>query len=60
MVGRDAIHVVVTCRIAAYRGRTALGQGFQNLHVQALDDEHVAALVQHAYRAVYREDKALS
>ncbi|MBV7329837.1 NACHT domain-containing protein [Chloroflexi bacterium TSY] len=60
VVGRDAIHVVVTCRIAAYRGRTALGQGFQNLHVQALDDEHVAALVQHAYRAVYREDKALS
>ncbi|MBV7336071.1 CHAT domain-containing protein [Chloroflexi bacterium TSY] len=59
VVGRKSIRLVVTCRIAAYRGRTALGQGFQYLYVQALDDKHVTALIQHAYRAVY-QDEALS
>jgi formylglycine-generating enzyme required for sulfatase activity/energy-coupling factor transporter ATP-binding protein EcfA2 len=54
--GKADLRLVVTCRIAAYQGRTALGRDFREVRVQPLDDDHVAALVQQAYSALYDDD----
>ncbi|MCB0176562.1 MAG: SUMF1/EgtB/PvdO family nonheme iron enzyme, partial [Anaerolineae bacterium] len=47
--GREKLRLVVTCRTAAYKGRTALGGGFQEIHVLPLDENHLTGLVQQAY-----------
>jgi predicted NACHT family NTPase len=54
--GKADLRLVVSCRIAAYQGRTALGRDFREVRVQPLDDNHVAALVQQAYSALYYDD----
>lgn len=56
VTGRERMRIVVSCRSAAYQGRTALGKGFREVTVQPLEDEHVAALVEHAYTHIYRSD----
>lgn len=56
VTGRDRVRVVVTCRSAAYQGRTALGKGFRQIQVRPLTAEHVSALVKHAYAHLYRSD----
>lgn len=50
------LRVVVTCRSAAYRDRTALGQDFREVRVQPLDDDQIAALIRQAYAHIYRWD----
>jgi hypothetical protein len=54
VTGRDRMRVMVTCRSAAYQGRTALGKGFRQIHVRPLETEHISALVKHAYAHLYR------
>ncbi len=54
--GRDRMYVVVTCRTAAYMGRTLLGKGFREIQVMPLDDSHVEALVKQAHVAIYPND----
>jgi len=54
--GKTDLRLVVTCRIAAYQGRTALGRDFREVRVQPLDEPHVASLVQQAYGALYAND----
>lgn len=54
--GKADLRLVVTCRIAAYHGRTALGRNFREVRVQPLADPHITALVQQAYGALYRDD----
>lgn len=56
VTGRKNIRVVVTCRTAAYRDRTALGRGFLRLRVKALTDEQIEALVRQAYVDIYSHD----
>jgi formylglycine-generating enzyme required for sulfatase activity len=58
VTGREAMRVVVTCRTAAYRDRTALGKGFREVRVKPLDDEQIEALVRRAYAHLYRHDPA--
>ncbi len=58
MTGRDNMQAVVTCRTAAYKGRTALGKGFREVRVTPLDDAHIEALVRQAYSHIYRFDPA--
>jgi formylglycine-generating enzyme required for sulfatase activity len=59
VTGRENMRVVVTCRTAAYRGRTALGRDFREVQVESLDDKHIANLVRQAYKAVYANDPTL-
>ena len=47
--GRDRLRVVVTCRTAAYKNRTALGRGFQEIQVLPLDGTRIRQMVQQAY-----------
>ncbi len=56
LTGREQMRVVVTCRTAAYKGRTALGKGFRPVQVLPLDEEHVAHLVRQAYADIYSYD----
>jgi formylglycine-generating enzyme required for sulfatase activity len=59
VTGREGMRLVVTCRSAAYQGRTALGKGFHQISVRPLAEEHIAALVEHAYAHLYRTDALL-
>ncbi len=59
VIGRDDMCVVVSCRTAAHKGRTALGREFREVRVKPLDDTHIAKLVQHAYDHIYEDDVAL-
>ena len=59
VTGREGLRVVATCRTAAYQDRTALGKAFREVRVQALGEEQVKALVEEAYRHVYRHDETL-
>ena len=56
VTGRDEMRVVVTCRTAAYQGRTALGKEFRQVTVRPLAAEHITALVTNAYAHLYRYD----
>jgi formylglycine-generating enzyme required for sulfatase activity len=56
VIGRDNLRAVVTCRMAAYKERTALGKGFQEVRVQLLDEDHLNALVGQAYTYLYHHD----
>ncbi len=51
--GRDAMRLIVTCRIAAYRGRTALGGNFREVAVTPLDDERIRGMVRRFYDCIY-------
>ena len=58
VTGRERMRVVVTCRTAAYKERTALGKDFREVQVLPLDPEHLANLVRHAYADIYRHEPA--
>ena len=51
--GRKHARFVVTCRTAAYSGRSLLLRPFQEIKVDPLSPELVAELIGHAYRARY-------
>ena len=53
---RDKMRIVVTCRTAAYHDQTALDRKFLEVRVKPLEDDHIAALVTHAYEDVYKLD----
>ncbi len=57
--GREQLQLLVTCRSAAYEGRTALSKGFEQLQVKSLDTSHVNSLIDHAYQAIYPSDQSL-
>ncbi|MCP4287419.1 MAG: SUMF1/EgtB/PvdO family nonheme iron enzyme, partial [Gammaproteobacteria bacterium] len=56
ITGRDRMRVVVTCRTAAYEGRTALGKGFQEIQVLPLNENQIENLVRHAYADIYHNE----
>ncbi|MEW5989309.1 MAG: SUMF1/EgtB/PvdO family nonheme iron enzyme [Chloroflexota bacterium] len=56
VTGRDTMRVVVTCRTAAYQGRSALGKDFRQVRVRPLDETHVERLVRQAYTSVFPHD----
>ncbi len=47
------LRVVVTCRTAAFTGKTTLGKDFAEVQVQPLGEKEIAALVDQAYRSLY-------
>lgn len=57
VTGREQIKVVLTSRTVAYAGRTALGQGFQEIRVLPLTDDHITALIGQAYAVLYPTDE---
>lgn len=57
--GRRDLRIVITCRSAAYKDRTALGGQFREVQVLPLSEAEVAALVRQAYQAIYPHDTAL-
>jgi len=58
VAGKPNLRVVVTSRIAAYRGRAVLGQGFRHVRVLPLEEEHIGRMVRAAYRAIYPQAPA--
>jgi formylglycine-generating enzyme required for sulfatase activity len=56
VTGRDDLRTIVTCRSAAYRDQTALGKGFQEVRVKALNKQQYTALIHQAYQHLYRHD----
>ncbi|MDX9993560.1 MAG: NACHT domain-containing protein, partial [Anaerolineales bacterium] len=54
VAGRENLRVLVTSRVAAYRGNTVLGRGFRNIRVLPLNPENVTELVTQAYRSIYK------
>ena len=56
----QVLRAIVTCRTAAYKGRTALQRGFRELTVSALDDARVSQLVQQMYGCIYPHDRSLA
>lgn len=57
---RDRMRVVVTCRTAAYNGRSALGKEFKEVKVKSLREEHLTAMVEQAYTALYPNNLKVS
>jgi formylglycine-generating enzyme required for sulfatase activity len=55
--GREGMQVVVTCRSAAHRGRSALGKDFREIRVKPLDPGHTEKVIRQAYRHLYRHDE---
>lgn len=53
--GRETLRVVVTCRSAAYKGKTPLGKGFRRIDVQPLTVEQIEAMVRQAYAGLVRD-----
>jgi len=58
MAGKPTLAAVVTCRVAAYKGRTALGAAFREVRVEPLADAQIAALVTRAYDRYFAYDPA--
>lgn len=56
VVGRPDMRVVVSCRTAAHKGRTALGRGFLEVRVKPLDTPHLVRLIDKAYTHLYADD----
>lgn len=54
VAGRENLRVLVTSRVAAYRGNAVLGRGFRHIRVLPLSSENVSELVRHAYRSIYQ------
>lgn len=57
VTGKEQLTVVVTCRTAAYRGRSALGRDFQPVQVLPLQPEHVRDLVSNTYALLEAHDE---
>ncbi|MCP4427909.1 MAG: SUMF1/EgtB/PvdO family nonheme iron enzyme [Chloroflexi bacterium] len=57
--GREQMRIAVTCRTAAYQGRTALGKGFREIKVKPLDEAHIKNLIRQAYASIYQHDPGL-
>ncbi|MBN1340608.1 MAG: hypothetical protein JXA03_14865, partial [Bacteroidales bacterium] len=57
VTNRKNLYVVVTCRTAAYKERTALGKGFREIRVKPLEKEQVDILITKAYQHIFRENK---
>ena len=53
--GRENLRVLVTSRIAAYRGNAVLGRGFRHIRVLPLHPENVRDLVIQAYSSIYKK-----
>ncbi|MCL5999847.1 MAG: SUMF1/EgtB/PvdO family nonheme iron enzyme [Chloroflexi bacterium] len=51
--GRPDLRVIVTCRAAAFKGRTALGGGFREVVVTPLDDDLIREMVARFYECIY-------
>lgn len=51
--GRADMRVTVSCRIAAYKGRTALGGEFREVLVKGLERKHIHAMVQKFYGCIH-------
>ena len=60
MTREQVLRAIVTCRTAAYKGRTALHHGFRELTVSALDEARVAQLVKQMYGSIYPHDRNLA
>lgn len=58
LAGKPKLRAVVTCRVATYKGRTALGADFREVRVEPLADEHIEALVTCAYDCYFAHDSA--
>ncbi len=59
VAGREKMLILLTCRTAAYKGRTALGKGFREVRVKPLTENNVAAMIEQAYTHIYRSDMQL-
>ncbi|MSP14046.1 MAG: NACHT domain-containing protein [Chloroflexi bacterium] len=59
LVSGKTMRVVVTCRTAAFIGRTALGKGFREVRVQPLAEDQVHDLVEQAYGSIYPNDPVM-
>lgn len=53
VTGRSYIKVVTTCRSAAYKDRTAIGKGFREIKVKALNFENISELIHLAYQCIF-------
>jgi formylglycine-generating enzyme required for sulfatase activity/energy-coupling factor transporter ATP-binding protein EcfA2 len=53
VTGRRNLRVIVTCRVAAYQGRTALRKGFKEIQVNPLELKHISKLVHLAYENIF-------
>lgn len=60
VTSREAMRVIITCRSAAYRGRTALGKGFKQVQVTPLDQPLIELLVRRSYDDIYRHDASVA
>ena len=56
LAGKASLRAVVTCRVAAYKGRTALGADFREVSVEPVEAEHIRALVTRAYDCYFVHD----
>jgi len=53
------LHLLVTCRTAAYRDDAMLGGGFQRIDVLPLEPEHIYRLIERVYQQVFPNDFAV-
>jgi formylglycine-generating enzyme required for sulfatase activity len=53
---RKNIRVMVTCRSAAYKNRTAIGRGFSQIQVLPLGQPHLSNMVRQGYAAIHAEN----
>ena len=59
VTGRKGMRVVITCRTAAHKGRTALGRDFREVRVKPLDWNYIIKLVEQAYGHIYEGQEEL-
>ena len=53
------LHLLVTCRTAAYRDDAMLGGGFQRIDVLPLEPKHISRLIERVYKQVFPDDFAV-
>lgn len=51
--GRPEMRIIVTCRMAAYKGQSALGGDFREVVVTALDEDSIREMVARFYQCIY-------
>ena len=56
VTNRPSMWVIVTCRTAAYKDRTALGRDFIELRVQPLRSDLIEAMIKQAYAHIYQNE----
>lgn len=54
--GRRELRVIVTCRTAAYKGKSTLTTGFREIHVKPLEERDITNLIAQIYKEYYRAD----